>query len=83
MVSRVTRITVVGAGLMGHGIAQVAAQVAGLDVSMLDVKQEFVERGMSMIRESLSRFASKGTITGEQIQQVISRIHPTTNLGEA
>ncbi len=83
MVSHVSRVTVLGAGLMGHGIAQVAAQVAGFDVSMLDVKQEFVDRGMSMINDSLSRFASKGVINSEQMQQTISRIHPTTNLEEA
>ena len=83
MASRISRVAVVGAGLMGHGIAQVAAQVAGLDVSMLDVKQEFVDRGMSMIRESLARFASKEVINAEQVQQTISRIHSTTNLEEA
>ncbi len=83
MVSREGRVTVVGAGLMGHGIAQVAAQVAGFDVSLLDVTQEFVDRGMSMIRDSLAKFASKGVITSGEVQQTASRIHPTTNLGEA
>ena len=83
MVSSVGRLTVVGAGLMGHGIAQVAAQVAGYEVSLLDVKPEFVERGMAMIKDSLSKFASKGEITAEHAKQTISRIHPTTNLEEA
>ena len=83
MFSRVAKVTVVGAGLMGHGIAQGAAQVAGYDVSLMDVKEVFVEGGMAMIKDSLSKFASKGVINAEQAQQTASRIHPTTNLEEA
>ncbi len=59
MISSVRKVAVLGAGLMGHGIAQVAAQVAGFEVSMLDVKQEFVDHGMAMIRDSLSKFSSR------------------------
>jgi 3-hydroxybutyryl-CoA dehydrogenase len=77
------KITVLGAGLMGHGIAQVAAQVGNYEVSMLDVKQEFLDKGMSMISASLSRFASKGTITQERAAQVLAKIRPTMSLEEA
>jgi enoyl-CoA hydratase/3-hydroxyacyl-CoA dehydrogenase len=57
------KVAVLGAGLMGHGIAQVAAQFGGYEVSILDVRQEFVDRGISMIKGSLARFTAKGTIT--------------------
>ncbi len=77
------RVTVLGAGLMGHGIAQVAAQFGGYDVSILDVKQEFLTRGISMIRDSLAKFTAKGAITEEKAEAVISRIHPTLDLKNA
>jgi 3-hydroxybutyryl-CoA dehydrogenase len=79
----VTSVTVLGAGLMGHGIAQVSAQVAGYDVWLLDVKQELVDRGVSMIRDSVSKFVSKGALTQGDAEKVLSRIHPTTELEEA
>ena len=77
------RVAVLGAGLMGHGIAQVASQVGGYEVSFLDVKQEFVERGMKMIRDSLGRFAEKGKLSKEQADAALSRIHPTLDVSEA
>jgi 3-hydroxybutyryl-CoA dehydrogenase len=79
----VKKVTVLGAGLMGHGIAQVAAQSAGYEVSLLDVKQEFLDRGTSMIRESLAKFVSKGTLTQEGAENILARIHPTTDLKTA
>jgi 3-hydroxybutyryl-CoA dehydrogenase len=83
MQKEVVKLSVLGAGLMGHGIAQVAAQTENYDVSMLDVKQEFVDRGMSMIHGSLGKFVEKGKITREQLMGTLSRIHPTTDLKEA
>jgi enoyl-CoA hydratase/3-hydroxyacyl-CoA dehydrogenase len=83
MASEIRRVTVLGAGLMGHGIAQVCAQTAGYDVTLLDVKQEFVDRGMSMIRESLSRFVSKGTLDKGKADEILSRIHTTLDLKAA
>ncbi len=77
------RVTVLGAGLMGHGIAQVASQAGGYDVMLLDVKQEFVDRGMKMIEESLARFSDKGKISKDQAKAALSRIHPTLDIGEA
>jgi 3-hydroxybutyryl-CoA dehydrogenase len=81
--SEIRKVTVVGAGLMGHGIAQVCSQVAGYEVSLLDVKQEFVDRGMGMIRDSLSRYVSKGTLDQKRADAIFSTIHPTTDLREA
>ncbi|MBI3859392.1 MAG: 3-hydroxyacyl-CoA dehydrogenase family protein [Thaumarchaeota archaeon] len=79
----VGKIAVLGAGLMGHGIAQVASQVGGYEVSLLDVKQEFVDRGIEMVRGSLSKFVEKGKITQEEAESALSRITPTTDLGKA
>jgi len=78
-----SKVTVLGAGLMGHGIAQVAAQVGGFEVSLLDVKQEFLDRGLSMVKGSLMKFVAKGTLTQKQADTVFAKIHPTLNLKEA
>src|SRR5215831_6896397 len=77
------KVSVLGAGLMGHGIAQVASQVAGFDVSLLDVKQEFVDRGMNMIKDSVSKFVVKGRLTSKHGEETLGRIHPTLDLQEA
>jgi 3-hydroxybutyryl-CoA dehydrogenase len=76
-------IAVLGAGLMGHGITQVAAQVAQYEVYMRDIKQEFLDNGMKMINDSLMRFVKKGEMTDVQMNEVLSRIHPTLDLREA
>jgi 3-hydroxybutyryl-CoA dehydrogenase len=81
--SQIRKVAVLGAGLMGHGIAQVSAQIAGYEVSLLDVKQEFVDRGVSMISESLRRFVAKGELTPAGAEAVLARIHPTTDLKTA
>jgi 3-hydroxybutyryl-CoA dehydrogenase len=77
------KVTVLGAGLMGHGIAQVAAQFGGYEVSILDVKQEFVDRGISMIKDSLAKFTAKGAITKAKAESTLSQIHPTLDLKTA
>jgi 3-hydroxybutyryl-CoA dehydrogenase len=77
------RITVLGAGLMGHGIAQVAAQTGGYEVALLDVKKEYVDRGMKMIGDSLSKFVEKGKLSKEQGEEVLGRIRPTLSLADA
>jgi 3-hydroxybutyryl-CoA dehydrogenase len=81
--SQIQKVAVLGAGLMGHGIAQVCAQTAGYDVSLLDVKQELVDRGVSMIKDSLSRFVSKGTIDMKRADAILGKISPTTDLRAA
>jgi 3-hydroxybutyryl-CoA dehydrogenase len=77
------KMTVIGAGLMGHGIAQVASQVGGYDVFLLDVEQGLVDRGMKMIEASLAKFVEKGKLTKEEAGAASSRIHPTLDLEEA
>jgi 3-hydroxybutyryl-CoA dehydrogenase len=76
------RLAVIGAGLMGSGIAQVAAQ-AGWDVTMRDVDQPAVQRGLDAIRGSLARFVRKGTLATEDADAAIARIRPTTDLEDA
>jgi len=79
----VKKIAVLGAGLMGHGITQVAAQIGKYEVYMRDVEQRFIDSGMNMIRASLQKFLSKGQITEQQMNEILARIHPTLDLKEA
>ena len=72
---------VVGAGQMGNGIAQVAAQ-AGLNVIMRDIKDEFVERGMNTIRKNLERAVSKGKMSEADKDAVLARIKGTTDMND-
>jgi len=76
------RLAVVGAGLMGSGIAQVAAQ-AGWEVTLRDLDDAAVQRGLAGIRRSLEKFASKGTIGADDVEAALGRITPTTDLEAA
>jgi len=79
----ISRIAVLGAGLMGHGIAQVAAQVAKSDVYLMDSRQEFLDRGLRMIDGSLERFVRKGELSPDELINTKNRIHATLSLREA
>jgi 3-hydroxybutyryl-CoA dehydrogenase len=81
--TEIKRIAVLGAGLMGHGIAQVAAQTGKYEVNLRDIEQSFVDGGMNMIRESLQRFVKKGQITELGIKEILARIHPMLDLKQA
>jgi 3-hydroxybutyryl-CoA dehydrogenase len=74
-------IGVVGAGTMGNGIAQVAAR-AGFSVWMRDVSDDFLRRGLATIDRSLQRDVDKARLSGEDKQQIIARIRPTTRLDD-
>jgi 3-hydroxybutyryl-CoA dehydrogenase len=76
------RLAVIGAGLMGSGIAQVAAQ-AGWEVTLRDLDEASVGRGVAGIRTSLERFAAKGTIEAGDVEATLGRISTTTDLGAA
>jgi len=81
----VKTIGVVGAGQMGSGIAQVAAQ-AGYEVLLLDASEEALRRGLEAIRRSLAKFLEKGRITEEALEAALGRIRTTLDLealGEA
>ena len=70
---------VVGAGQMGSGIAQVAA-ASGLSVVMHDIKDEFVERGFSVIEKSLERMVKKEKISEQDKKEILERIEGSTSL---
>jgi 3-hydroxybutyryl-CoA dehydrogenase len=73
------RLAVVGAGLMGSGIAQVAAQ-AGWDVTIRDLDEASLTRGLDGIKMSLAKFAEKEKITAADAEAAIGRISTTTDL---
>ncbi len=71
-------IGIIGAGTMGNGIAQTAADV-GFNVVLYDLKEEFLERGVQNVSKSLDRFVKKETITEERKMQILSKIKSTTD----
>ena len=78
----IKKIAVLGAGAMGHGIAQVCAQ-AGYQVNLRDVKDEFVEAGMSKIRKFLGGNVEKQRMTQSEADAIVGRIKGMTDLKEA
>ncbi len=78
----IKKITVLGAGAMGHGIAQLAA-MSGFDVTMRDIKDEFVESGMKKIRWSVGKFIQKGKFSPSEAQKILKRIKPIVSLKES
>jgi 3-hydroxybutyryl-CoA dehydrogenase len=78
----IKKVFVIGAGQMGNGIAQVTAQ-AGYDVTMSDIKDEFVQKGMATIDGSLSRMIKKGTLQESEKAAIIARIKTTTDNKDA
>lgn len=78
----VQTIMVIGAGQMGSGIAQVAAQ-AGFRVYFNDVQQPFVERGLATIAKNLSRNVEKGKLSEDDKQAILSRLVVSTDLADA
>ena len=80
-VNDVKKIGVVGAGVMGHGIAQVCART-GFNVCLLDVSMEILENALKLIREGpfgLMRLVEKGKLTLDQVNDIMSRIKVTTS----
>ncbi len=75
----IRKVCVVGAGTMGSGIAQVVAQ-AGYDTTMVDVKREFVDRGMNLIKASLNKFVEKGKIKPEEMKETLARLHTSVDM---
>jgi 3-hydroxybutyryl-CoA dehydrogenase len=76
------RLAVIGAGLMGSGIAQVSAR-AGWDVVLRDVTDAALERGVGGIRSSYEKFVSKGTLAAGDAEAALGRITTTTELEAA
>lgn len=79
---RIEKIAVIGAGTMGHGIAQVAA-LSGFSVALEDLSRELVERAMAKIERNLKRAVELGKATEAEASAAISRIRATADLGDA
>jgi len=78
---QIKKVGVLGCGLMGSGIAQVAA-TAGFETVVKEVSDELIAKGFSGIEKSLARFAEKGTITAEQQHEIRSRLSGTTTFAD-
>ena len=74
----IREVGVIGCGLMGSGIAQVAA-TAGIPTVVLEVSQELCDRGMANIEKRLDRLVEKGALKSEQRSAIRARMHPTTD----
>ncbi|RLG35642.1 3-hydroxybutyryl-CoA dehydrogenase, partial [Methanosarcinales archaeon] len=82
VVKDIKRVLVLGIGVMGNGIVQSCAS-AGYDVTVVDVSDEILERGLSNIKKSLGRFVKSGKMTQDEADAIFNRITPTLNLEEA
>ena len=78
----IEHIAIIGAGQMGNGIAQVSS-CAGYKVTMIDIKEEFLEKGMNTINNSLNKLVSKGKMSEIEAESAISRISTSTDKSSA
>jgi 3-hydroxybutyryl-CoA dehydrogenase len=78
----IKNIAVIGAGTMGHGIAQVAG-MSGYNVALYDIQQDFVDRGLASIGKNLATGVEKGKVTEELQVQTLAAIRGTTDLKDA
>ena len=79
--AEIEKSAVIGAGLMGSGIAQVLAQ-AGIEVKMVDVDNRYLEHAFESIKKSLGIMTDKGKMTNEEADKVLSRIKGTLDCPE-
>ena len=75
----IKRILVVGAGVMGHGVALVAAR-SGFDVSIVDVKEEFLQKGMHGINRFFNASVERGKMNQQEVDSALSRIRTSVNM---
>ncbi|MBE0431471.1 MAG: 3-hydroxyacyl-CoA dehydrogenase family protein [Dehalococcoidia bacterium] len=81
-VGNINKIAVMGAGDMGHGIAEVAL-LAGYKVTVRDIEQRLVDRGLSRIKESLGKLLEKQKITDENKRTMLANIETFVDIGES
>jgi 3-hydroxybutyryl-CoA dehydrogenase len=81
MAQKVEKVGVLGAGLMGHGITQVAAQ-AGYDVVVREVDEATLAKGIGKIEKQLARAVEKGKMSADESAAVLARIHGTVDYGD-
>ena len=80
--TEIRKVAVLGAGIMGNGIAQVSAQ-AGFQVAMVDIEDKCLQRGLDAIRKSLGMMKQKNKITEAEADQILGRIKGSLDLIEA
>jgi 3-hydroxybutyryl-CoA dehydrogenase len=78
----IKKVCVIGSGTMGNGITQVVAQ-GGYETTMVDVKQEFIDKGMSAIKASLGRFVEKGRVSQADMDKAMANIRTSIDLKQA
>ena len=76
----IKKVAVIGSGVMGHGIAQICAQVGKVDVIMRDMSEDLIQKGLSDIKGFLDKGIERGKLTREEANDVLSRIKTTTKL---
>lgn len=82
MMSTINQITVIGSGVMGHGIAQISA-MAGYEVVIRDIQQSFLDKAMEKINWSVNKLAEKKKINQTEAEKIISRIHPIVDIQQS
>ena len=82
MSSKLNTVTVIGSGTMGNGISHVFAQ-CGFNVNMMDIKQDALDRAISVIGKNMDRQVTKGTLTEDAKQQSLGRIKTFTDMAAA
>lgn len=78
----INKIAVIGAGTMGNGIVHTFAQF-GFEIMMIDVKQDFIDRGLTTITNNLDRQIKKGTVSEDEKNKILARISFSTHLPDA
>jgi len=80
--STINKITILGSGVMGHGIAQVSA-MAGYNVALRDIEQAFLDKAMEKIKWSLNKLVEKQKISQAEADKIFARITPVVDLKQA
>ncbi|MEA1872150.1 MAG: 3-hydroxyacyl-CoA dehydrogenase family protein [Chloroflexota bacterium] len=78
----IKKVCVIGSGTMGSGIAQVSAQ-AGYETTIVDVKQEFLDRGMGIIKASLGKFVQKEKIKQKEMNEALAKLRTSIDMKNA
>jgi enoyl-CoA hydratase / 3-hydroxyacyl-CoA dehydrogenase len=82
MAYKINQITVLGSGIMGHGIAQISA-MTGYNVNLRDIEQSFLDKAMDKIKWSVKKLVEKQKITPSEAENIINRIHPVVDLEQS
>src|SRR5919109_1106397 len=80
--STINKITILGSGIMGHGIAQVSA-MAGYNVALRDIEQSFLDKAMEKIKWSLNKLVEKQKLSQTEADKIFARITPVVDLKQA